>query len=83
VAAAGFVPAQFRPAAELPDADYPFVLITGRVLEHWHTGAMTRRSEVLDALEPAAHIDVQPGRSGGAGLAAPASSSRWRRGAGR
>ena len=55
-----FVPAQFRPAAELPDADYPFVLITGRVLEHWHTGAMTRRSEVLDALEPAAHIDVNP-----------------------
>jgi formate dehydrogenase major subunit len=55
-----FVPAQFRPAAELPDADYPFVLITGRVLEHWHTGAMTRRSEVLDALEPAAHIDAHP-----------------------
>ncbi len=55
-----FVPAQFRPAAELPDADYPFVLITGRVLEHWHTGAMTRRSAALDALEPAAHIDVNP-----------------------
>jgi formate dehydrogenase major subunit len=55
-----FVPAQFRPAAELPDADYPFVLITGRVLEHWHTGAMTRRSAVLDALEPAAHIDAHP-----------------------
>jgi formate dehydrogenase major subunit len=55
-----FVPAQFRPAAELPDADYPFVLITGRVLEHWHTGAMTRRSEVLDALEPEAHVDVHP-----------------------
>jgi formate dehydrogenase major subunit len=55
-----FVPAQFRPAAELPDADFPFVLITGRVLEHWHTGAMTRRSEVLDALEPEAHVDVHP-----------------------
>ena len=55
-----FVPAQFRPAAELPDAEYPFVLITGRVLEHWHTGAMTRRSEVLHALEPAAHIDAHP-----------------------
>ena len=55
-----FVPAQFRPAAELPDADYPFVLITGRVLEHWHTGAMTRRSAALDALEPAAHIDAHP-----------------------
>jgi formate dehydrogenase major subunit len=55
-----FVPAQFRPAAELPDADYPFVLITGRVLEHWHTGAMTRRSQVLDALEPEAHVDAHP-----------------------
>ncbi len=55
-----FVPAQFKPAAELPDAEFPFVLITGRVLEHWHTGAMTRRSGVLDALEPEAHIDVNP-----------------------
>jgi formate dehydrogenase major subunit len=42
------------PANERPDADYPFVLITGRQLEHWHTGSMTRRSLVLDALEPEA-----------------------------
>ena len=48
------VPADIIPANERPDADYPFVLITGRQLEHWHTGSMTRRSEVLDALEPAA-----------------------------
>ncbi len=48
------VPADIIPADERPDADYPFVLITGRQLEHWHTGSMTRRSEVLDALEPAA-----------------------------
>ena len=47
-----FVAASFKPADELPDADYPFVLITGRQLEHWHTGAMTRRAEILDALEP-------------------------------
>ncbi|HAX22311.1 MAG TPA: formate dehydrogenase subunit alpha [Hydrogenophaga sp.] len=46
------VPAGFKPAAEVPDADYPFVLITGRQLEHWHTGSMTRRSQVLDAVEP-------------------------------
>lgn len=39
---------------ELPDEEYPFVLSTGRQLEHWHTGAMTRRAEVLDAIEPAA-----------------------------
>jgi formate dehydrogenase major subunit len=41
-------------AAERPDTDYPFVLITGRQLEHWHTGSMTRRAAVLNALEPAA-----------------------------
>jgi len=45
-----FSPAEWAPARELPDADYPFVLNTGRVLEHWHTGTMTRRSAALDAL---------------------------------
>ncbi len=48
------VPADIIPANERPDADYPFVLITGRQLEHWHTGSMTRRAVVLDALEPMA-----------------------------
>jgi formate dehydrogenase major subunit len=46
------VPADIIPAAERPDAEYPMVLITGRQLEHWHTGSMTRRATVLDALEP-------------------------------
>ncbi len=49
---ARFVPADIIPANERPDAEYPNVLITGRQLEHWHTGSMTRRSGVLDALEP-------------------------------
>jgi formate dehydrogenase major subunit len=48
------VPASLIPANEQPDAEYPMVLITGRQLEHWHTGSMTRRATVLDALEPAA-----------------------------
>jgi formate dehydrogenase major subunit len=48
------VPAQLVPADEKPDAQFPFVLITGRQLEHWHTGSMTRRSMVLDAIEPIA-----------------------------
>jgi formate dehydrogenase major subunit len=48
------VPADIIPADERPDANYPFVLITGRQLEHWHTGSMTRRASVLDALEPLA-----------------------------
>ena len=46
------MPAAVTSGAEPPDADYPFALITGRQLEHWHTGSMTRRAEVLHALEP-------------------------------
>jgi formate dehydrogenase major subunit len=48
------VPADLIHADELPDAQYPLVLITGRQLEHWHTGSMTRRASVLDAIEPVA-----------------------------
>ncbi|MBV8032352.1 MAG: formate dehydrogenase subunit alpha, partial [Betaproteobacteria bacterium] len=57
---AKFVPADLIPAAERPDADYPMVLITGRQLEHWHTGAMTRRSGVLDAIEPQPMASLHP-----------------------
>lgn len=49
---ARFVPADIIPANERPDEEYPRVLITGRQLEHWHTGSMTRRASVLDAIEP-------------------------------
>jgi formate dehydrogenase major subunit len=49
---ARFVPADIIPAAERPDTEFPLVLITGRQLEHWHTGSMTRRATVLDAIEP-------------------------------
>ena len=51
---ATLVPASIVPPAESPDAEFPMVLSTGRQLEHWHTGAMTRRSRVLDAIEPEA-----------------------------
>ncbi len=57
---AKFVPADIIPAAERPDRDFPFVLITGRQLEHWHTGAMTRRASVLDAIEPEPTALVHP-----------------------
>ena len=57
---AKFVPADIIPANERPDAEYPFVLITGRQLEHWHTGSMTRRASVLDAIEPEAVASVHP-----------------------
>jgi len=57
---ARFVPADLIPAAERPDAEYPMVLITGRQLEHWHTGAMTRRSGALDAIEPEPMVSLHP-----------------------
>ncbi len=57
---AKFVPADLIPADERPDGEYPFVLITGRQLEHWHTGSMTRRASVLDALEPRAVVSIHP-----------------------
>jgi formate dehydrogenase major subunit len=57
---AKFVPADLIPAAEQPDAEYPMVLITGRQLEHWHTGAMTRRAAVLDAIEPEPVASLHP-----------------------
>jgi formate dehydrogenase major subunit len=52
------VPADIIPANERPDAQYPFVLITGRQLEHWHTGSMTRRATILDAIEPMATVSM-------------------------
>jgi len=57
---ARFTPAAIVPPDELPDAEYPMVLTTGRQLEHWHTGAMTRRSKVLDAVEPEANCSLHP-----------------------
>ncbi|MDO8605985.1 MAG: formate dehydrogenase subunit alpha [Phaeospirillum sp.] len=57
---ARLVPASGIAPAESADADYPFILTTGRVLEHWHTGSMTRRSQVLDRLRPNAEITVNP-----------------------
>ena len=57
---ARFVPADIIPADERPDAEYPLVLITGRQLEHWHTGSMTRRAAVLDAIEPVPVALVHP-----------------------
>jgi formate dehydrogenase major subunit len=57
---ARFVPADIIPADERPDTDYPMVLITGRQLEHWHTGSMTRRSGVLDSIEPDPVASLHP-----------------------
>ncbi|MEP4379439.1 MAG: formate dehydrogenase subunit alpha [Alphaproteobacteria bacterium] len=55
-----FVPTEVLPPDELPDTDYPMVLSTGRLLEHWHTGAITRRATILDHLEPEAVASLHP-----------------------
>jgi formate dehydrogenase major subunit len=55
------VAAKLQPPDEVPDKEYPFILTTGRQLEHWHTGAMTRRAKVLDALEPSAVASLSRG----------------------
>jgi formate dehydrogenase major subunit len=54
------VPTCFQPPDETPDPEYPLILSTGRLLEHWHTGAMTRRATVLDAIEPEAIALLHP-----------------------
>ena len=54
------VPADIIPPDELPDDMYPMILTTGRLLEHWHTGAMTRRATVLDSIEPEAVCHINP-----------------------
>ena len=62
------VPAEILPADEMPDDEYPMILTTGTHLEHWHTGAMSRRSLVLDALEPDAVASVNPDDLGEIGV---------------
>ncbi len=54
------VPADLLPPDEVPDEEFPLVLTTGRILEHWHTGAMTRRAGVLDAIEPQGIAAMNP-----------------------
>ncbi|MEM8879287.1 MAG: formate dehydrogenase subunit alpha [Pseudomonadota bacterium] len=57
---AKFTPASVIAPDEVPDAEFPMILTTGRQLEHWHTGSMTRRSKTLDALEPEANCSLHP-----------------------
>ncbi len=57
---AKIVPADLIAPDETPDDEYPMVLTTGRMLEHWHTGAMTRTSAALNAQEPVAVVSMHP-----------------------
>jgi formate dehydrogenase major subunit len=63
------VPCDILPPDEVPDAEFPLVLTTGRLLEHWHTGAMTRRASVLDTLEPVPHAHISPSDLAKSGIA--------------
>lgn len=53
-----FTPLAFREPAEIPDEEYPFVLNTGRILQHWHGGTLSRRSEGLDWIVPEGEIQI-------------------------
>jgi formate dehydrogenase major subunit len=66
---AHLVPAVWLSAKELPDEQYPFVLNTGRLLEHWHTGTMTRRSYALDTIAPRAEVYLNPEDAAELGIA--------------
>jgi len=57
---ARIVPTELTPPDEMPDDDFPMILSTGRMLEHWHTGAMTRRAHTLNRLEPEAVACLSP-----------------------
>jgi formate dehydrogenase major subunit len=56
-----FAPIEWQPPAEVPDAEYPYILTTGRILWHWHTGSMTRRSRTLDSEVPTGWIEINAG----------------------
>ena len=66
---AHLVPAEWLPAKELPSEEYPFILNTGRLLEHWHTGSMTRRSFALDSIQPEPHAFLNPEDAKAMGIA--------------
>ena len=79
---AQFVPVEYLPPAELPDAEYPFLLNTGRQMYHWHTGTMTRRSPALDSREPARRWSCNPADAADLGVSRRRDGARSPRGAG-
>ncbi|PKN31793.1 MAG: formate dehydrogenase subunit alpha, partial [Deltaproteobacteria bacterium HGW-Deltaproteobacteria-20] len=64
-----FIPTHPQAPAEMPDLDYPFVLSTGRVLEHYHTGTMTRKSEGLNRIMPSCPVEIHPEDAARLGIA--------------
>ena len=66
--ARAWVPTHLLPPGEMPDQEYPIVLTTGRMLEHWHTGAMTSRATTLAHLEPTPIVGMNPYQMGEMGI---------------
>ena len=62
------VPCHYQAAEEQPDNEFPYILNTGRLLEHWHTGSMTRRSRALSQLQPHAFAAMNPAELTALGL---------------
>jgi formate dehydrogenase alpha subunit len=62
-------PIEYRPPAENPDGDFNLVMSTGRIMQHFHTGSMTRRSEALDVLVPSGHVELHPDEARQHGIA--------------
>ncbi|WP_046468293.1 molybdopterin oxidoreductase family protein [Allosalinactinospora lopnorensis] len=65
---ARFIPVQYRPAAETPDADYPLIATTGRLMGHYQSGAQTRRIPELAQAEPEAYLEIHPDTAARNGL---------------
>ncbi|HEX5635252.1 MAG TPA: molybdopterin dinucleotide binding domain-containing protein, partial [Gemmatimonadales bacterium] len=65
---AAFFLRPWHPPAEQPDSEFPFWLTTGRVLEHWHTGSMTRRIPELHRAVPEAYLEMNPADASELGL---------------
>jgi predicted molibdopterin-dependent oxidoreductase YjgC len=61
-------PLKYLPPAEEPDSAWPMVLSTGRILQHYHTGSMTRRAQVLDAIVKSGHVELNPDDAAGLGV---------------
>ena len=55
-----FTPVEYREPDEVTDSEFPFVLVTGRIYYHWHTGTMTRKVETLDREIPVGYVEINP-----------------------
>jgi formate dehydrogenase alpha subunit len=64
-----FSAVEYVPPAEEPDRDYPFLLTTGRILYHYHTGTMSRRVQSLDAVRPDGFVELNPQDARALGIA--------------